>query len=95
MPEGPNAVNKPSGNNAFEELQYFGDVPIRISIQLGTRAMKVRDILQLAQSSLIELEKSAGENVDILMNGTLIASGEVIKLEGSTGIRLTDFNTGR
>ena len=95
MSESPDVVAKITGSSAFEEMQFFGDVAIKISIQLGTRAMKVRDILQLSQSSLIELEKSAGENVDILMNGTLIASGEVIKLEGSTGIRLTDFITGR
>jgi flagellar motor switch protein FliN/FliY len=68
-------------------------VPVKISVHLGTRAMKVRDILQLQPSSLIELPKSAGENVDILMNGRLIAFGEVIKLEDSTGIRLTDFKT--
>jgi flagellar motor switch protein FliN len=95
MSESPTEVAKSTGSSVFEEMQFFGDVAIMISIQLGTRAMKVRDILQLSQSSLIELEKSAGENVDILMNGTLIASGEVIKLEGSTGIRLTDFITGR
>lgn len=95
MSESPTEVAKSTGSSVFEEMQFFGDVAIMISIQLGTRAMKVRDILQLSRSSLIELEKSAGENVDILMNGTLIASGEVIKLEGSTGIRLTDFITGR
>jgi flagellar motor switch protein FliN len=95
MTEGPKVVEKTSGSRVHDEMQFFGDVPIKISIQLGTRAMKVRDILQLQPSSLIEIDKSAGENVDILMNGTLIASGEVIKLEGSTGIRLTDFHTGR
>ncbi len=95
MSDSPSEVDKSSGRSAFEEMQFFGDVPIRISIQLGTRSMRVRDILQLEPSSLIEMEKSAGENVDILMNGTLVASGEVIKLEGSTGIRLTDFYTGR
>jgi flagellar motor switch protein FliN/FliY len=95
MSDNPNAVIMNAGTSAFEEMQFLGDVPIKISIQLGTQAMKVRDILQLQASSLIELEKSAGENVDILMNGTFVASGEVIKLEGSTGIRLTDFNTGK
>jgi flagellar motor switch protein FliN len=93
MPETPNPV-KAQSTGVASELQHFGDVPLRISIQLGTRIMKVRDILQLQPSSLIELSKSAGENVDVLMNGRLIAFGEVIKLEGSTGIRLTDFNTG-
>jgi flagellar motor switch protein FliN len=93
MPESPITVDVPSGGKASEGFHYFGDVPVKISVHLGTRAMKVRDILQLQPSSLIELPKSAGENVDILMNGRLIAFGEVIKLEDSTGIRLTDFNT--
>lgn len=94
MPESPNVVDGSSSGKLPEGFHYFGDVPVKISIHLGTRIMKVRDILQLQPSSLVELSKSAGENVDILMNGRLIAFGEVIKLEGSTGIRLTDFNTG-
>jgi flagellar motor switch protein FliN len=94
MPDSPSTVDVPSGGKAPEGFHHFGDVPVKIAIHLGTRNMKVRDILQLQPSSLIELPKSAGENVDILMNGRLIAFGEVIKLEGSTGIRLTDFNTG-
>jgi flagellar motor switch protein FliN/FliY len=54
--------------------------------------MKIREILQLQLSSIIELPKSAGENVDVLINDRLIAFGEVLELEGSTGIRLTDLN---
>jgi flagellar motor switch protein FliN/FliY len=67
-------------------------VPVKITIQLASRTMKVRDILQLQPSSIVDLPKSAGENVDILMNGRLIGFGEVLELEGATGIRLTDFN---
>ena len=77
----------------LEELHHFLNIPVRISIQLGTKSMKVRDILQLQASSIIELPKSAGENVDILINDRLVAFGEVLELEGCTGIRLTDFNT--
>ena len=54
--------------------------------------MKVRDILQLRQRSIVELPKSAGETVDILVNERPIASGEVLELEGATGVRLTDFS---
>jgi flagellar motor switch protein FliN len=74
-----------------EELRFFLDVPMRITVQLGSRFMKVRDILQLQPNSIIELTKSAGENVDILLNERLIAFGEVMELESSTGIRLTDL----
>ena len=72
-------------------LKFFLDIPITIKIQLAHRLMKVRDILQLKPESVVELPKSAGENVDILMNERLIAYGEVMELENSTGIRLTDL----
>ena len=84
-------VNKP--NSVMEEAKNFLDIPVRITIQLASRNMKVKDILQLQQSSIVELPKSAGENVDILVNNRLIAGGEVLELEGTTGIRLTDFYT--
>ena len=93
MPEPPNAAPNSGSDKVFEELHNFWDIPVNISIQLGTRTMKVRDILQLQPSSIIELPKSAGENVDILMNGRLVAFGEVMELEGCMGIRLTDFKT--
>lgn len=72
-----------------EELQYFGDVPIVVTVQLGERYMKIRDILQLQVGSVINLPKSAGENFDILINGQLAAFGEVTEL---TGIRITGLN---
>ncbi len=88
-----NVNERPGTETRPEELQHFLDIPVNITIQLASRSMKVRDILQLQQSSIIELPKSAGENVDILINGRLVALGEILQLEGSTGIRLTDFNT--
>jgi flagellar motor switch protein FliN/FliY len=76
----------------MDELHHFLDVPMKISIQLAKCNMKVRDILQLQPSSIVDLPKSAGENVDILVNERLIGFGEVMELEGSTGIRFTDLN---
>jgi flagellar motor switch protein FliN len=92
MPELPAASEASSTEKTMEELRHFFNVPIRITVQLASCNMKVRDILQLQPSSIVDLPKSAGENVDILMNGRLIAFGEVMELEGSTGIRLTDLN---
>ena len=74
------------------ELQYFGDVLLGITVQLDERRMKIRNILQLQAGSIISLPKSAGENVDILINGQIVAYGEVVRLEGSTGIRITELN---
>jgi flagellar motor switch protein FliN/FliY len=81
-----------SCKEAVEELQYFGDVLLGITVQLDERRMKIRNILQLQAGSIISLPKSAGENVDILINGQIVAYGEVVRLEGSTGIRITELN---
>lgn len=80
-------------SSVMAEAKGFLDVPVRITIQLASCNMKVKDILQLQESAIVELPKSAGENVDILVNNRLIAGGEVLELEGATGVRLTDFNT--
>jgi flagellar motor switch protein FliN len=86
-------VNEPSSyEKAMGEARHFLDVPMKVTIQLSSRSMKVRDILQLQTNSIVDLPKSAGENVDVLINGRLVAFGEVMELEGSTGIRLTDLN---
>jgi flagellar motor switch protein FliN/FliY len=92
MPESSTANESVSYEKTMEELHHFLDIPINIGIQLANCTMKVRDILQLQPDSIVELPKSAGENVDILMNERLVAFGEVLELEGSTGIRLTDLN---
>ena len=93
MAELPNIKETAPCENTMEELRLFLNIPVKVGIQLAKRDMKVHEILQLQPNSIIELPKSAGENVDILANGRLIAFGEVLELEGSTGIRLTDFNS--
>jgi flagellar motor switch protein FliN len=92
MPENSNIDEKDSVKK-MEEISHFLDIPMKITVQLASCNMKVREILQLQLNSIVELPKSAGENVDILINERLFASGEVLELEGSTGIRLTDFNS--
>lgn len=93
MSETQNATESSSYEKAMEEARHFLDVPMKIAIQLSNRNMKVRDILQLQTNSIVDLPKSAGENVDVLVNERIVAFGEIIELEGSTGIRLTDLNT--
>ncbi len=77
----------------LDEIRHYADVPLKISVILGQREMKVRELLQLRPDSLLELPKSAGENVDIFINGRLVGYGEVLEMEGSAGIRLTDIYT--
>jgi flagellar motor switch protein FliN/FliY len=81
-----------SYEKAMDEARHFLDVPMKVTIQLSSRNMKVREILQLQTGSIVDLPKSAGENVDVLVNDRTVAFGEVIELEGSVGIRLTDLN---
>ncbi|MBN2241196.1 MAG: FliM/FliN family flagellar motor switch protein [Acidobacteria bacterium] len=75
-----------------EEAKDFLDVPVVVDVELARCNLKIKDILQLRRSSIVELPKSAGENVDVLVNNRLIAGGEVLEMEGTTGVRLTDFN---
>ncbi len=93
MSESQNTSEASSHEITMAESRHFLDIPMKVTIQLSSRDMKVRDILQLQANSIVDLPKSAGENVDILINERVIAFGEVTALEGSTGIRLTDFNT--
>ena len=93
MPEDLKTLEAVAYQKILEETRHFLDVPLKITIQLGHRNMKVREILQLQQNSIVELPKSAGENIEIYINGKLVAFGEVLEMEGSAGIRLTDFHT--
>ncbi len=79
--------------SVLDQVRHFADVPLKITIVLGQRQMKVRELLHLRRDTILELPKSAGENVDIYINGKIVGYGEVLELEGSAGIRLTDLYT--
>ena len=76
---------------ALEEIAYFSDVPIDVDIELDRRKMTVEEILSLEPGSVVKLPRSAGENIDILVGGAPLGSGEVVVLEDIMGIRITDF----
>jgi flagellar motor switch protein FliN len=76
---------------AVGNLDLLMDVPLPVIVELGRTTMLVRDILALGPGSVIELEKAAGENVDILVNGRLIARGEVVVIEENFGVRIVEF----
>ena len=71
-------------------LEFILDIPLQISVQLGNTRMLIRDLLQLGQGSVVELDKLAGEPMDVLVNDRLIARGEVVVVNEKFGIRLTD-----
>ncbi len=72
------------------ELDVILDIPVRISMEVGSTQIPIRNLLQLNQGSVVELDRLAGEPLDVMVNGTLIAHGEVVMVNDKFGIRLTD-----
>ena len=75
------------------QLELLLDIPLEISVELGRKKMLVRDVVELAVGSIIELDKTAGEPVDVLVNGKLVARGEVVVIEDNFGVRITEILT--
>lgn len=73
-----------------EKLDTILDIPVTISMEVGRSKINIRNLLQLNQGSVVELDRIAGESLDVLVNGTLIAHGEVVVVNDKFGIRLTD-----
>lgn len=75
------------------DLNMILDIPVQLTVELGRTRIPIKHILQLAQGSVVELEALAGEPMDVLVNGFLIAQGEVVVVNDKFGIRLTDIVT--
>ncbi|WP_428603157.1 flagellar motor switch protein FliN [Sedimenticola sp.] len=80
-----------SGQGGEVKLDAILDVPVTISMEIGRTQISIRNLLQLNQGSVVELDRLAGEPMDVLVNGTLIAKGEVVVVNEKFGIRLTDI----
>jgi flagellar motor switch protein FliN len=78
---------------AGNDLNMILDIPVQLSVELGRTKIPIKHILQLAQGSVVELETLAGEPMDVLVNGYLIAQGEVVVVNEKFGLRLTDIVT--
>jgi flagellar motor switch protein FliN/FliY len=78
---------------AGNDLNMILDIPVQLTVELGRTRIPIKHILQLAQGSVVELETLAGEPMDVLVNGYLIAQGEVVVVNDKFGIRLTDIVT--
>jgi flagellar motor switch protein FliN/FliY len=84
----------PTGGNApGNDINMILDIPVQLTVELGRKRIPIKNILQLAQGSVVELEAMAGEPMDVLVNGYLIAQGEVVVVNDKFGIRLTDIVT--
>jgi len=78
---------------AGNDINMILDIPVQLTVELGRTRIPIKHILQLAQGSVVELETLAGEPMDVLVNGYLIAQGEVVVVNDKFGIRLTDIVT--
>ncbi len=93
MAETPNNASANQVVSALAEYSEYLDIPMHITLEIGRRGMQVRDILTLKPASVVDIPKAAGENIDVYVNGKLVAFGEILELENRAGIRLTDFVT--
>lgn len=85
----PQTPQKPE--NSSRRLDMLLDVPLEVNVELGRTRMTIQDLLQLGPGSVIELDKVAGEALDILVNGRLVARGEAVVVNDKFGIRITDI----
>lgn len=79
------------GSGEDLNLDVILDIPVTISMEIGSTKINIRNLLQLNQGSVVELDRMAGEPLDVVVNGTLIAHGEVVVVNEKFGIRLTDI----
>ncbi|WP_414854493.1 flagellar motor switch protein FliN [Methylomonas koyamae] len=82
---------KPTVGGEEVKLDVILDVPVTVSLEIGRTKINIRNLLQLNQGSVVELDRFAGEPMDVLVNGTLVAHGEVVVVNDKFGIRLTDI----
>jgi flagellar motor switch protein FliN/FliY len=82
-----------AGSTTHNDLDMILDIPVQLTVELGRTKMPIKNLLQLAQGSVVELAGMAGEPLDVMINGFLIAQGEVVVVNDKLGIRLTDVIT--
>jgi flagellar motor switch protein FliN/FliY len=88
------AENSPLNKIDLSRMKLVLDVPLKVSVELGRTKLLVNDLLQLGQGSVIELDKMAGEPMEIYVNDKLVAMGEVVVVNEKFGVRLTDVMSG-
>ena len=81
----------PRPRRAREDITILYDVPMIVEAEMGRANRSVRDVLKLGEGAVIEFDKDSSEPVDLVVNGTLIARGEVVEIEGNYGVRITEL----
>ena len=84
-------VPPPDDDEIRRAMERFADIPITLSVQLDRKWINIREILELKVDSIVKLNRSAGENVELLMDGVPVGSGEIVVIEDLMGLRVTDL----
>ncbi|HSJ80599.1 MAG TPA: flagellar motor switch protein FliN [Thiobacillus sp.] len=95
-PAAPDIFKELSGTTSgglAKDIDFILDIPVLLTVELGRTKITIKNLLQLAQGSVVELDGLAGEPMDVLVNGCLIAQGEVVVVNDKFGVRLTDIIT--
>ena len=77
-----------------EEIAPLGEIPVEVEVELDRKTMTAREVLDLEEGSVIGTGRSAGENIDLYVGGVLFGSGEIVVIENTLGVRITDFRDG-
>lgn len=83
----------PESLTPTQEISFLSDVPLRIEAELDRKVMTLAQLLDLDVGSVVRMTRSAGENIDILVGGALVGFGEIVIIEETVGVRMTDFNS--
>jgi flagellar motor switch protein FliN len=86
-------MNEEKSNSPIGDLDFIHDIPVQLTVELGRTKIAIKNLLQLAQGSVVELDGSAGDLMDILVNGYIVAKGEVVVVNEKFGVRLTEIVT--
>lgn len=96
MSEAPRASDAASGVRLDHNFDLLAGVSLRISVEVGSASMRLSDLLALGEGSVVELDRQANDLLDIFANGTLIAKGEIVNVDGRYGVRVSEVvNTDR
>ena len=87
-PRGEDSASRMAANRQFKLL---ADIPVRMSVEVGSTSLRLAEVMDLAEGSIVELDRQADELLDIMVNGTLVARGEVVTVGGRYGIRVVEI----
>ncbi|MCA1955204.1 flagellar motor switch protein FliN [Zymomonas sp.] len=82
--------NKSAKSNRTKDLGLLSDIPVKMSLEVGSTSLSLAELLDLAEGSVVELDRQANELLDVVVNGKLIAKGEVVTVNGRFGVRIVD-----